>query len=448
MRYDLAKWTITLSLIIAPNALSIRYSSQSDRPLGSKPQAIYDSDPDHLWNRLHRALFVRTTPKGEEYGLGELDPLLWHETKHLLTGYSYQQAIKLLDEFRSLNGAALIADPLKRAMLQRDLWSIFDWSAQYSESYRQERQMLQSKLVPVIRSTALSREQIQALSDNYAVSVRAKVFAEQYDPERPGVAYLPPDLFSPDGPWVCVSARGDRPIAIRHAHGFSGRSAFLIFIRLPEGRSSTLSYLNKLKEFPVFLLGGNPKRWLPNPAFPQFPVGTQLALVRKMILIDNQGNLIPSRLTEQVQIRVHRAISKTIPEGVNFDSNEERTSQGFFEFKLSRLKLLAGDSGGMRAIARGEKDFLLFGSHGIDPFDRLKEGESMEGHRITTLQFCVNCHYRPGIHSMTSLSNLVGTEAELITSGLGSEAIMTIEWKQANSDWGVLQGLWRALPAR
>jgi hypothetical protein len=118
-------------LIIAPNAFSIRYSSQSDRPPGTKLQAIYDSAPAHLWNRLHCALFVRTTPKGEEYGLDELDPLLWGETKHLLTGSSYQQAIKLLDEFSSLNGAVLIADPLKRAMLQRDLWAIFDWSARF-----------------------------------------------------------------------------------------------------------------------------------------------------------------------------------------------------------------------------------------------------------------------------------------------------------------------------
>ncbi len=367
---------------------------------------------------------------------------------HGQVGPSHQQAIKLLDEFLSLNGGALITDPLKRAMLQRDLWAIFDWSARTSSSYPQERQMLQSKLLPVIRSTALRREQIQALTDNYADAVRAKVFAAQYDPERREAAFLPPDLFEPDGPWVCVSARGGQPVAPSHAFAFSGRSAFLIFIRLPEGRSSTLSYLKKLQEFPVFLPGGNPKQRLPNPALPQFPVGTQLVLVRKMVLIDNQGDLIPTRLTEQVQIRVHRAISKTIPESVDLDSNEERTSQDFFEIKLSRVKLLAGDSGGLRALARDEKEFLLFGSHGTDPFDQLKENESIERHRITTLQFCVNCHYRPGIHSMMSHSGLMGTQAELITSDLNYETRITIGWKQTKYDWGLLQGLWRASPAR
>src|SRR5262245_61497117 len=133
-----AKWMITLSFIIAPIVLTIRYSAQSERPSGVMPIAIYDSDPNHLWNRLHRALCVRTTRNGEEYGHDELDPLLWSETKHLLVGPSHQQAIKLLDEFLSVNGSALGADPLKRAMLQRDLWAIFDWSEQTSLSYPRE----------------------------------------------------------------------------------------------------------------------------------------------------------------------------------------------------------------------------------------------------------------------------------------------------------------------
>jgi len=439
-----ARWMITLSFIIAPIVLTIRYPAQSERPSGSMPHAIYDSNPDHLWNRLHRAFYVRTTRNGEEYGHDELDPLLWNETKHLLVGPSRQQAIKLLDEFLSVNGATLITDPLKRAMLQRDLLAIFDWSAQTSFSYPEERQALQSKLAPVIRSMALRREQIQALTDNYADAVGAKVFAAQYDPERRETAFLPPDLFQPDGPWVCVSARGGQPVAPSHAFGFSGRSVFLIFIRLPDGRSSTLNYLTKLREFPVFLPGHNPNRRLPNPDLPQFPVGAQLALVRKMVLIDNQGNLIPTRLTEQVQIRVHRAISKTIPEGVDLNSNEERTSQDFFEIKLSRAKLLTGHSGGLRALARDEKEFLLFGSHGTDPFDRLKENESMERARITTLKFCVNCHFRPGIHSMMSHSGLMRADAELIATNPNYETSMSIGWKQTKYDWGLLQGLWRA----
>src|SRR5215813_7056374 len=162
-----AKWMITLSFVIAPIILTIRYSAQSERQSASMPHAIYDSNSDHLWNRLHRALYVRTARNGEEYGHDELDPLLWAETKHLLVDPSHQQAIKLLDEFLSVNGAALITDPLKRAMLQRDLWAIFYWSADTPPTYQREAEALQSKLALVIRSIALSREQIQALPDNY-----------------------------------------------------------------------------------------------------------------------------------------------------------------------------------------------------------------------------------------------------------------------------------------
>jgi hypothetical protein len=450
-KYLWAKWMITLSFVIAPIILTIRHSAQSERQSASTPHAVYDSNPDHLWNRLHRAFYVRTARNGEEYGRDELDPLLWAETKHLLVGPSHQQAIKLLDEFLSVNGAALITDPLKRAMLQRDLWAIFDWSAETPLSYQREAQALQSKMAPVIRSIALSREQIQALPDNYADAVKAKVFAAQYDPERRESAFLPPDLFQPDGPWVCVGARGGQPVAPSHAYAFSSRSVFLIFIRLPEGRSSTLNYLEKLQGFPAFILGPNLNQRLPNPDLPQFPVGAQLALVRKMVIIDNQGDLVPTRVTEDVQIRVHRAISKTIPESFIFDSNAEHTAQDFFEIKLSRTKLFAGHSGGLRALARDEKEFLLFQSHGADPFDRVKENESMERGRITTLKLCVYCHFSPGIHSMNSHSGLMGAQAALIASDINNETKVTIGWKQTNQakyDWRLLQRLWRASTAR
>src|SRR5271165_1249151 len=59
---------------------------------------IYDPNPEHLWNRLHCALWVRTGPDGKEYGGDRLDPLLWLETKHLLEGTSHDVAIALLDE--------------------------------------------------------------------------------------------------------------------------------------------------------------------------------------------------------------------------------------------------------------------------------------------------------------------------------------------------------------
>src|SRR5215475_13022315 len=98
-----AKWMITLSFVIAPIILTTRYFALFESQSAPTSHAVYDSNPDHLWSRLHRAFYVRTARNGEEYGHDELDPLLWAETKHLLVGPSHQQAIKLLDEFLSVN---------------------------------------------------------------------------------------------------------------------------------------------------------------------------------------------------------------------------------------------------------------------------------------------------------------------------------------------------------
>jgi hypothetical protein len=46
-----------------------------------------------------------------------------------------------------------------------------------------------------------------------------------------------------------------------------------------------------------------------NLALPQFPVGTQVALVRQAIVIDDRGELEPTAQTESVQLRVYHAIT-------------------------------------------------------------------------------------------------------------------------------------------
>src|SRR5262249_14709342 len=155
--------------------------------------------------------------------------------------------------------------------------------------------------------------------------------------------FLAPDLFDPKGPWVMLSARGGRPIAVDHASFFSGRSVFLIFMRLPGGRTATLDYLKSLYSFanPWLPERPFPVGVMPNPNVPQFPPGTQLALVRKAMLIDTEGKLQPSSIVEDIQIRVHRTIPTEILGGLNLDRNEARTALDVFEFKFSRSQLFA-----------------------------------------------------------------------------------------------------------
>src|SRR5205814_1444366 len=92
----------------------------------TQPITLYDPNPDHLWNRLHAALLVRTAPSGQQFGQDTVDPILWANTKHLLVGPSHDRAIAVLKEFIDQHGEKLIADPIKRAILQRDLWAVFD----------------------------------------------------------------------------------------------------------------------------------------------------------------------------------------------------------------------------------------------------------------------------------------------------------------------------------
>src|SRR5437762_14328720 len=109
-------------------AVALAASISAGQPAHPLPTVrIYDNNPAHLWNRLHASLFVRVGPDGREYGADRVDPLLWIESKYLLTGPTHDTVVRLLREFVDTHGEKLIEDPLKRALLQRDLWMVFDW---------------------------------------------------------------------------------------------------------------------------------------------------------------------------------------------------------------------------------------------------------------------------------------------------------------------------------
>lgn len=130
----------------------LRGSLKSDKPL-----PLYDSNPEHLWNRLFAAFYIRPSelPSRPKYPddstqldswdrklrSGELRPgpvvkrieggdvlsfLAWQKTWYYSEPATFQRADRLLDEFIEAHGERLIDDPLKRAFLQRDLWAVFD----------------------------------------------------------------------------------------------------------------------------------------------------------------------------------------------------------------------------------------------------------------------------------------------------------------------------------
>jgi hypothetical protein len=238
---------------------------------------IYDPDPNHLWNRVFRQFYRRVAKDGKEYGIDELDTLLWSDTTYLLDGNSHQQAVQVLDEFLSTDAERLIRDPLKRAIFQRDMWAVFDWLAIQSETFPSQREALKTRLARIIRRVALTREEILSLPDNYTSAIESKIFPADFQTDQPQDAFLPIDLFQPDSAWIPMG-REDGPIAMSHTNEFPffGRSVFLVFVRSPDGRDASLDLIESLNTQPQSVL----------------TMGIDVTLVRRMLLIDNEGKLV------------------------------------------------------------------------------------------------------------------------------------------------------------
>jgi hypothetical protein len=398
-------------------------------------------DPQDISNRLYRQVQVRTAKNGKEYGFDELDPLLWSQTKFLLIGPSHEQLLRLLDEFSRAPADQQPHDPVKNAILARELWAVFDWAAEpspsareYSSKQERGRRELTSRLAQVIHRLALTQTEIATLPDNYQRAIQKKEFFTEYDPQHPERPFLPPDLFDPRGPWVCVGLTGADRIAPSHELIFS-RSVFLVFMHLSEGREAALEYLRRLVE---------PQ------SSQKLPAGAEFALVRQMILPDVEGNLVLTPVTESVQIRHYRETASDTPPDNQHFSEFVRRFQSVFELKLDRAALFTGEQSGLHAVNSKEQGFLLFMSHGFDPFEDLEPLEKYP----PVLSFCASCHSGLGIQSLLSFTQRWNpVAAQPLKLGLSettptAEEAKVIAWKQTQDNWKLLLRLWNAGSAR
>jgi hypothetical protein len=301
---------------------------------------------------------------------------------------------------------------------------------------------LETRLSEAIRRLALTSEQFRTLPDTYEASVAARAFAPVYDSQNTQQPFLPPDLFRHDGPWVCLSGHSAQPTAIVH---FTGRSRFLVFMKLPQGRDTTLAYISTLRSSYEPLIRDESGQEFLNLALPQFPVGTEVALVRQMIALDTVGKLVPTRLTESVQIRVYHAITPGT-KYMNYINGPSSHDQDFFEFQMRRQQLFAGQSGGLVAVAPNQTEFATFSTHGSDPFDEnspLKE----EG---VVLKRCPACHSDSGIHSVQSRmqwmqrqSNREEPRPDPNTDPVLWETSVTASFKEKRREFTLLQDFWK-----
>jgi hypothetical protein len=161
----------------------------------------FDPDPDHLWNQIHSFFFIRVADDGTQYTAEELDPPLALNTLYPLNSPTHERIVALLDEFIETNAAAKITDPLKRAIFQRDMWAVFDWTTEKlyfdnarGRSHSESRGTLQTRLATIIKQVALTSGEIEKLPDNYKLASSSGLFPTAFDPATPEAAFLPPGL--------------------------------------------------------------------------------------------------------------------------------------------------------------------------------------------------------------------------------------------------------------
>ncbi|MGZ4964870.1 MAG: hypothetical protein ACXWDN_04795 [Limisphaerales bacterium] len=451
-------YRVTICLVLIFALFISAANATAQQPSLPKKDNLYDSNPNHLWNRLHRTVFIRTDGDGTEYGFDELEPLLWSGSKYLLEGERFERCKQVLDEFIAGRGEKLITDPVKRAILQRDLWAVFDWTAHRDRlpEKQERRRALQTRLATVISRIALTKAQIKKLPDNYAKAVKTHHYAADFDEADPNTPFLPTDLLATNGAWICVGLNGDQSIAPSHRTQFGGRSVFFVFMRTPGTREETSQYLVRLRSFPqpwVYKIDTNvwenmtthvrtSNQPIPelNSDLPQFPTGTTFALVRQAILIDDSGQPVASPLTESVQIR--RYLDVTRHAG---SSRDATPTQAFCEFIVSREQLFHEPSASLRSVNRGEKQFMHFMSKGFDPFDGpFNHNEPVAKHMPRALD-CMTCHSGRGIQSVNSFINAFHERTLYLPSvaalDANRERDITVDWKQSQFSWGLFKGL-------
>jgi hypothetical protein len=289
-------------------------------------------------------------------------------------------------------------------------------------------------LASAIGRLALTTEEIASLPNNFSDAAAAGAFSANYDPEHPHKPFLPTDLFDPDGSWVCVRGALPGPSAPVHVEYYKGRSPFLVFIRLPGGRAATLKYVDDLNTATSGLTKPDPNA----EALPQFPVGTMVALVRQMAVINAAGEIQMTPLTQTVQMRVYRQ--------VGHDLKNHKNSQTAVKFRLSRGSLFAGRHGGLEPIS-WEEPMRVSLLQPVDIYDR-KSGQNT----MTVMQSCLACHSCGGatVHSVFTYkqddwvpaANLLGaSQLRLTVTDMATESKRTRDWKLARSDWGMLKDL-------
>jgi len=394
---------------------------------------LFDADPAHVWNRLYVALHAKAPFTGSQ--------LSSIPEESFPADTAYARLLAVLDEFLEFHAEKQVAPPVKRAILQSAVWATFDQASDPLAKNPERRLEISRRCAEIVRRLALTDAEIAGLPDNYGAVVKRKTFAADYDAADREAAFVPPALLDPDGPWVIlggdpVPALGGRvwePAARQHLRATQGRAVFYVLIRLPGDRAGTLQYLRALANFPrPYVLNEryaeSPSANSPvklNPEVPQLPPGTQVALLRKMLLPNASGELRVTPLTESLQIRVYAKDPKLAQWG-------DADNQVFYQFRLDADGLFDGKDG-LARVAAGDREIPL-------AFER----PSLFGGNA-----CGGCHAEVGVASLLTYRREFSSRPNtpwFEPSKAARQDEATMNWKQRDFSWGLLRGMLASAP--
>jgi hypothetical protein len=426
----------------------------------SEPLPLFDADPQHLWNRIFAAATIRPSrlssqrggpPVPRIEGGDRIELLVWGGTRYWDEPANVARLEGLLDQFLAQKGERLSADPLKRVLLQHDLWALFDYlmighiERRGDFDTRQHRDELCRKLAHVIRALALPSETLAKIPDNYSQAIQSGRFAatHDFDPKRD---YLPPRLLSGDDEWQELdfyqarrSEDVERRYVFLHMRAFQGRSYFRVFCRFPKGRSQLENYLRALDARGIdWRASAQHGSIALTPEAPELPAGTQVALLQFLIALDTKLQLVPTRLVESVRLLIFKNTN-----GLSDPSTNLGNGVNAAKYTLKRRLVLA--EGGMRhgGLQREPDDLpvyrVLFENEAAPDW-----GSRRRYYKLTA--DCRGCHSGAGQTGLQMIGSMVNTASIDTGAALGvshplaagaqsPHPARTIKWKTADETY-------------
>ena len=443
----------------ASPASVIRLRQADGRAVTEFSVPVYHRRVDHIWNRLFSNLYVRTRPVDLKTKKNELEQFAGGDTIDFLgwgrtTWWSEESTVRflswLLDQFPGTDADELMADPVRRAVMLRDLWAAYDFlTYQNMRRYgsletRKRRHSLSRKLAKAIEALAMPKTMIKRLPDTYAVALKSGHFLTKpiFDDSAD---YLPPGLLTKPDEWVEIDFfQPDlhEDLSLRfvtmHTREFVGRSYFRVFYRFPEGRKQLTAYLLKLDRDGVDWKQAAQNGFiLLKKDAPQIPVGTEVALLQFMMTLDEDLTPVPTKVVESIRHRFFRNV-----DGASKPETNTGIGMHVTEYTMKRHLLFDGlKHGGLHRENMQAGQFRTI----FQPDDGPDWGTIKDK---VLFQQCADCHTTPkgtrtGVHSIPSIVHMGGFDsgaqlgiAKPMPPNDGSlRGNRAVKWKTQHETW-------------